>query len=683
MFIHRHIFKYLSAALAAVMLIPSCTMIEEDQDGAVGYLTISEHDVELTVDVIMPTKSVPLPSIPDPTDVIYKVTDARGNVYQKGTDSWAEPLVIPVGEYTVEAWSGKNGFGSPYYYGSQTGTIGAEKKTANVTLSVDNSLVAVTVNSDLEGHFTASKVTFTSGGNTHTATLGEYCFVPSRTKLDLVIVIEGTNSIGKPAAFEYKLTPPEPKTAYEVICGKSSTNWPSISLSSDLQDGAFEGSLYFEPAVVSDELKEYVKVNKVKYQIKSKDTDWTTVTPSEVSGYNYISGLTNGTTYSLKASVGNISSGEYTFTPKAFAEYLTVSSSAAHEISDGELIGTSISTSVKADLPSIIAKIASTTAIGTFATSDGQTRSSSASTELNENVSTSLVMENANGWPYIPKGDGYKTIINASCKIGDKTYKADKTVGVNVPSPTFTVTVSGNTTYSYYCNKGAAAANERTAENVFDVTSSISISENILNNINYAKPSVTYSVGDKTESGTYGTSKTHELNSEIGGLSWGSHNLTAVVTFDDCSVTSKEHPCVITGLPYNIDFRNSSSGWTLKDNCTKKDDGLHFDPTATPYANRSFNIPSALNVALYLYSGVQLNATSAISVAHLDVKIGGQNNDKVLEAPTKFAGGRTVTSTETQVNGSMNLSSNSVELKTNSLVAGMWVIVPGLRIDYR
>ena len=74
---------------------------------------------------------------------------------------------------------------------------------------------------------------------------------------------------------------------------------------------------------------------------------------------------------------------------------------------------------------------------------------------------------------------------------------------------------------------------------------------------------------------------------------------------------------------------------------------------------------------------------NSIGYPHLNVKIGSQNNDKVLEAPVKFAGGTTTTTSETQVNGTLKSSSNSIELKTNGLVAGMWVIVPGVRVDYR
>lgn len=155
--------------------------------------------------------------------------------------------------------------------------------------------------------------------------------------------------------------------------------------------------------------------------------------------------------------------------------------------------------------------------------------------------------------------------------------------GIKVGAPSFTVTVSGNTTYSYYTDptKGAEKANEKTAENVFDVQSSVSISENILGNSNYKSmlPSVEYSVGGESASGTYSSSsKTHTLENEISGLKWGTHSLTAKVTFDGVSVTSNGHECVITGLPYTKDFTQSNdlTGWDVSGNSKWSSDGFGF-----------------------------------------------------------------------------------------------------------
>ena len=94
-------------------------------------------------------------------------------------------------------------------------------------------------------------------------------------------------------------------------------------------------------------------------------------------------------------------------------------------------------------------------------------------------------------------------------------------------------------------------------------------------------------------------------------------------------------------------------------------------------------MPEDINVCLYLYAGVKLNATSSVSRAALNVKI-GSTSQEVLKAESIFLGNKTTTtSSETKVDGTLKSSASQVELKTNALVSGMWVRVPGLRIVYR
>lgn len=94
-------------------------------------------------------------------------------------------------------------------------------------------------------------------------------------------------------------------------------------------------------------------------------------------------------------------------------------------------------------------------------------------------------------------------------------------------------------------------------------------------------------------------------------------------------------------------------------------------------------MPEDINVSLYLYAGVKLNATSSVSRAALNVRIGSTSKE-VLKAESIFLGNKTTTtSSETKVDGTLSSSASQVELKTNGLVSGMWVRVPGLRIVYR
>ena len=219
-----------------------------------------------------------------------------------------------------------------------------------------------------------------------------------------------------------------------------------------------------------------------------------------------------------------------------------------------------------------------------------------------------------------------------------------------------------------------------------NIRAKVGISDNILSKSHYQEllsyEPLKYDTDTKltTTSSAVGTLTAANLD----GQSWAKHIVSASFKFDGIEKSGSKD-CHVTGLPYSIDFTKGYEGWTLKDNCSQDVSGLHFDPTATPYANMTFAyIPASINVSLFLFKGVQLNATSTISRAHLNVKIGDINNEQVLRAESVVLGNKTTTtSTETKVEGSFNNSSKSVELKTNALVAGMWVVVPGLRIDYR
>lgn len=169
---------------------------------------------------------------------------------------------------------------------------------------------------------------------------------------------------------------------------------------------------------------------------------------------------------------------------------------------------------------------------------------------------------------------------------------------IKVGAPEFSVSVSGKTSYSYYTSQGAEVANTKIAETIYEVSSNITIADNILGNSNYSKPAVTYTVDDKTVSGTYSASKTHNQG-EISGLSWNSHTLKATVTFDGKESVG-ECPCVITGLPYSTSFSsNNKSGWSTSGSCSWEDTYIRLGNWTSGEASVSrndFYIPESINV---------------------------------------------------------------------------------------
>lgn len=159
------------------------------------------------------------------------------------------------------------------------------------------------------------------------------------------------------------------------------------------------------------------------------------------------------------------------------------------------------------------------------------------------NTPTNATMNVSDGWPYVPQGSTLSASI--SLKSGDIVDLPSVSMAT-IPLPTFTATVSGSTSYSVYKSSGATAANERDGSSIFDISSSVNISSNILDNTNYSNLlKVTYTTDGGGNSGElpYGSVGT------LSGLAWQKHALTATVIFD--GVTDKSAPvdCHITGLP--------------------------------------------------------------------------------------------------------------------------------------
>ena len=686
MFNFNNIFRIAAAATASVALLVSCAGLEQDQNDAVGYLAAPALDVDLTVDDLLLTKALDF-DVEEPalSDVHFIVKDKNGTVRYDEDGLWSEPIVLPVGDYSIEASYGANGFGAPYFKGSSSGSVAQlAQETPELTLELSNSLVRVTVDPSLEGHFIpGSEVSFNDGA--HVAGYGEWTYVPSGS--DLALTLAGTSATGIPTDFIHNLPAPSAKVAYDVVCGKSETNWPSISwTSTPLADGAFEDGLYFKAAVPSN--MSDANAAAMKYQIKGGDyADWTEVDASDVHGYKYISGLENGKTYYLRACVGNIMSPELDFSPVSFESCLAADASAVHNNAGNPAVllsGTTVSASVNVNLPSIVKGFSNVTASVKFVNSDGEDRAEPASVGVNTAKSA---LNNIDGWPYIPQGK-YTLRTDAVCSLDGNNITARISTTVTVPEPEFSLALSSYTSYDKYAasnniTKNINEANSCVAETLYKAGGQWGISVDLMKNPNYAKTLVIDIDGNDDRTYNLTSFDYNYYYEDIGTLSWGSHDLSVSFMFDGKEV-SKNQTHQITGLPYDVDFTQTADEWTLSNTCTRKSDGLHFDPIATPYANKSFSLLSEnVNVSLYLYSGVQLNATSAISVAHLDVQIGSNNNDKVLTAPTKFAGGKTTTTTETSVTGTLNGSSNTIKLETNALVSGMWVIVPGVRVVYR
>lgn len=602
MFNFNNIFRIAAAATASVALLVSCAGLEQDQNDAVGYLAAPALDFDLTVDDLLLTKALDF-DVEEPalSDVHFIVKDKNGTVRYDEDGLWNEPIVLPVGGYSIEASYGANGFGAPYFTGSASGSVAQlAQETPELTLDLSNSLVRVTVDHTLEGHFIpGSEVSFNDGA--HVAGYGEWTYVPSDS--DLILTLSGTSAAGIPAGFTHTLPAPSAKVAYDVVCGKSETNWPSISwTSTPLADGAFEDGLYFKAAVPSN--MSDANAAAMKYQIKGGDyADWTDAAVSDVAGYKYLSDLTSGVDYTIRACVGNIFSEELSFSPVGLADCLSIDEvTAAHNNGNDasvQLTGTSITAKgLKVDLPSIIAGMAEVTANGSFSSSKNGATGSFATMELSSDAKD-VSFVNATDWPYLPKGENaYKATITATCAVNGTDYTASFSSDVTVPAPVFSVSASAYTSYDKRTTDLSFANNHANKYTVFERKASVSISDALLSNSNYASIRSSSITFNSTSIGSFNISS-KDFGNDANCTEWKSYPFHAQMTFDGVSDEASVD-CHITGLPYASSLNKQTTGWTNFSNVETDDGYFIFNPDAASVLSPRFYIPGNTDVVVTL-----------------------------------------------------------------------------------
>ena len=283
------------------------------------------------------------------------------------------------------------------------------------------------------------------------------------------------------------------------------------------------------------------------------------VAPGEVNGFSITVTAQNGATYSKvssksftveAAAMKNLGVIDFKAEPGAKAE---------HTYSGGTLTGTKVT--LTPGLPAgMEAYVENLTASMTKNGIEYRkiSKSSASATE---------VMEVANGMTYVPQGEydvEYTYTLNG--------VPETKTVKVTVPAPTFTVSASAYTSYSKYLegtDASIAAANACTAESMYDIKLSVSISQAVLDCCNMTSNKGTIYKADGSEyvslPGQYLARPEFYSLGEFTNLPWDSYTLKAEATFDGVTISSPQQPLHITGLPYRIDFTTNTSydGWAF------------------------------------------------------------------------------------------------------------------------
>lgn len=133
------------------------------------------------------------------------------------------------------------------------------------------------------------------------------------------------------------------------------------------------------------------------------------------------------------------------------------------------------------------------------------------------------IMTVTEGWPYVPQDCTLFAYIRLQT---GETIELSAALE-EIPQPEFTVTVSGNTSYSVYQSSGADAANTKDGSSIFDIASTTTIAPEISDNPNYSDIlKVTYTTDSGQTSGELPFGTISQFNS----LAWQKHALTATVS---------------------------------------------------------------------------------------------------------------------------------------------------------
>lgn len=554
---HYSIIKSAILSLAASAFL-ACVEVEDPHSDAVGYLAFPSLDVDVTVHDLAQTKAIDFEiAAPEPSEMHFVVKDKDGNVKYDADGLWTEPLALPVGAYTVEAYSGENDFGAPYFKGVASGSVSAlDREVPALSVALANALVNVNVSDALAEHFSKDDKISLNGG-AYEAAYGQWFYVPSGA--DLSLELRGTNSAGKPVTLSHALTSPSPKAAYRITCGTETTDWPSVSMTLNDND-IWASRIYItEPASFSGNISAENQAAVVYEAIPAASSDWTTsATAVSENGVIVIKGLVPGTEYQVRARVGALVSPVVKVTPQVDGLSVT----AAHTSTDGELDGTDVT-------PSFSKSAAVRNGIESWRLDICNADGAVLRSETSLGASDGSAITSPAGWPYLPVGNNEEYVVKAYATLDGQTFSfADLALAVPA-APDLSLTLSAYTSYDKYAAtngivkdlNGDAGANKCDASTLYNAGGKWNVAVNIMSNENYTKTLVIDFDGDKSRTYSVTSFAANEFYENISGCSWTSHQLSVSFTFDNRTIT-KTQTHHITGLPHKAAPPTTSNGWS-------------------------------------------------------------------------------------------------------------------------
>ncbi len=292
---------------------------------------------------------------------------------------------------------------------------------------------------------------------------------------------------------------------------------------------------------------------------------------------------------------------------------------------------------------------------------------------------SNTLMTVTEGWPYVPQG----TTLAASIHLQTgETIDLTSAVLDEIPQPEFTVTVSGNTSYSVYQSSGADAANTKDGSSIFDITSTATIAPEISDNPNYSNIlKVIYTTDSGQTSGELPFGTISQLNS----LVWQKHALTATVSFDDVSIDSPSLECDVTGLPY-IPSAMIEADWNLASwNCEYNNGAIQLGGVSgsgecTATSKMAFYIPN--NIEVKINTNVTIRASKIIWWQNTTFTVNVNGTTIISQHSDNQDNNGSGKNYSLSGTGSVSPTAYEVRLNSSYTAAGPWSKVHTLHILY-
>ena len=642
--------RHILILLGLTSALSSCVQFIAQEGMAQLYPPVFE--VDATVEDLAQTKvapDAPAPDEPALSDIHFTVKDKNGKPVYDERGVWDTPLKLPIGAYSIEAYSGSNTFDTAYFTGTASGTVeGGKEETPKITMKLQNAYLAVGLTETLAKHFktSGSCITISTTSASIDAALDTYVFVPSGQPLS--IAITGTSSADIPKTITHSLAARSAATATYLSCDLTTTKVPTITLKGTPEAW---GTVGYIPVATTENISK-ANVDKMVY-IAENAEDPSSPIQGKVEGTEVVfKNLIPGKSYSVYATIGALKSNQVEMT--VATPEISISKGAKHTTNSSsepaELDGTDFTASIN-----IPEKFKGVVKVVNLTLWDGTAELRGKELNATETVWNSDGSKEKS-WPYLPKGS---YTLKGTVSYNNESANADFTgPTLSAPAPTFSIVSQPiiYTSYSVYessnaidgISGGATGANTLDGSSIYIKNGKVSIADAILSNKNYSTI-IEYSYSEGKTSFNEGQNKDVE---------WGAHTVKSSFTFDNVSKNFESVPCHVTGLPYNVNkltISNFQNDWSFSGGKTEWKGGyLYYGDTTVTF--KGFGIHKEINTSfsykILTYVSSLFNDITTIlnagSTSVVNKKISGTAKEVIYENTVniKFdSSNNTITST--------------------------------------